>query len=844
LDQQEKSDSASPVEAQNKTQRAIADAPAPPDMTPMAWLKANAVFVFMLIFAVYYLYSNFGFEGVIKAGLVALGLGFVIFIHELGHFVAAKLCDVHVKTFSIGFGPALPGCSFKRGETQYMIGALPLGGYVSMVGEGSEADEGEEYPRSYKNKTVGQRMMIISAGVIMNVILGGICFIIVYRFHGVPRPPAVVWRVDSGSPAWQAGVKTGAAITQLGDVKNPTFDDLRLAVALSGHNTKIPFVFQNRDGGPKLEVALEPRRDKNDMVPMIGVAPPPRAVLAPLPQKDTNKVKQNLLWINPFTKNSPASKARMLPLEKGNIIMGISNPKGGVYISIEHDLKLGSFDAQEFAKVLLEHEGKPCKILYYSKESENPIEAEIGVEGFMPGDAIVGTTKTGQKNYNPLVTEKLSEVKAFEPRTEGDFFEFTSRISQLAGQPVVIEIKRSQEKEKSLMMFVPPAYHMDTGMNMKMGEVAAVRKGSPAEKAGVQVGDRIASIEIAPEGKKEGKEEGKEAKKFSLDSFNPIQLPDALAKQAGTSGNCTITLTVGRRNNTTHEALVMIPLPPVNWDRSFDGNLEEPVKPASPLSIPQLGIAFRVENTILSIKEKSPAQEAGAKIFDVIEQARFARIDRKTNTEVWDKWTELKSWRGTQQVFDQWAFAFAMLQERDLHKIQLKVRRTGEPNLVELAPIVATQDQAWPSPELGLRLISDFVMQKADSIVEAVEFGTNDTIKSIRSMYQNLASLMSGRISTDSLGGPIEIASQTFSAAEDPFALILFLGMISLNLAVVNFLPIPMLDGGHMVFLIYEKLRGKPASDTVMAAATYLGLAIVLSLMAFVFYLDIKRRFF
>ncbi len=836
MDQQEKSDIASALEAQNKTQRAIVDAPAPPEMTPMAWLKANAVFVFMLVFAVYYLYSNFGFEGVIKAGLVALGLGFVIFIHELGHFVAAKLCNVHVKTFSIGFGPALPGCSFKRGETQYMIGALPLGGYVSMVGEGSEADEGEDYPRSYKNKTVGQRMMIISAGVIMNVILGGICFIIVYRFHGVPRPPAVVWRVDSGSPAWQAGVKTGAAITQLGEVKNPTFDDLRLAVALSGHNTTIPFVFQNRNGGPKLEVALEPRRDKNDMVPMIGVAPPPRAVLAPLPQKDTNKVKPNLLWITPFTKNSPASMARVLPLEKGSIIMGISNPKGEGYVSIDHDLKMGSFDAQEFAKVLLEHEGKPCKILYYSKESENPIEAEIGTEGFMPGDAIVGTTKTGQKNYNPLVTEKLGEVKAFEPRIEGDFFEFTSRINQLAGQPVIIEIKRSQEKEKSLMMFVPPAFHMTTGMNMKMGEVAAIRKESPAEKAGVLVGDRIASIEITPE--------GKESKKFSLDSFNPIQLPDALAKQAGTAGNCNITLTVGRRNNNTHEALVMIPLPSVKWDRGFDGNLEEPVKPASPLSIPQLGIAFRVENTILSLKENSPAQEAGAKIFDVIEQARFARIDRKTNKEVWDKWTELKSWRGNQQVFDQWAFAFAMLQERDLHKIQLKVRRAGEPNLVELDPIVAIQDKSWPSPELGLRLISDFVMQKADSIVEAVEFGTNDTIKSIRSMYQNLASLMSGRISTDSLGGPIEIASQTFSAAEDPFALILFLGMISLNLAVVNFLPIPMLDGGHMVFLIYERLRGKPASDSVMAAATYLGLAIVLSLMAFVFYLDIKRRFF
>ena len=89
----------------------------------------------------------------------------------------------------------------------------------------------------------------------------------------------------------------------------------------------------------------------------------------------------------------------------------------------------------------------------------------------------------------------------------------------------------------------------------------------------------------------------------------------------------------------------------------------------------------------------------------------------------------------------------------------------------------------------------------------------------------------------------IEIAAQAFSAAEQPVELVLFLGMISINLAVVNFLPIPILDGGHMVFLIYEAITRRPPPAWVSAAAGYLGLAIILSLFALVFYNDINRNF-
>jgi len=95
------------------------------------------------------------------------------------------------------------------------------------------------------------------------------------------------------------------------------------------------------------------------------------------------------------------------------------------------------------------------------------------------------------------------------------------------------------------------------------------------------------------------------------------------------------------------------------------------------------------------------------------------------------------------------------------------------------------------------------------------------------------------------MAGPIGMGVQGFFIAQSGnFELLLFLGIISINLAVVNFLPIPILDGGHMVFLIYEKLRGRPPAEKVRAVATYIGLAMIGFLMLFVFYQDIQNYVF
>src|SRR5260221_3957498 len=143
---------------------------------------------------------------------VALGLGLVIFIHELGHFAVAKWCGVKVERFSIGFGPILWKAT--RGETEYALSAIPFGGYVKMLGQ-DDADPTQmaddsiaKDPRSYTARSVPQRIAIISAGVINNMISAVFFFIIAFSF-GVQVQPAVVGHVTPAMPGWEANLRQG-----------------------------------------------------------------------------------------------------------------------------------------------------------------------------------------------------------------------------------------------------------------------------------------------------------------------------------------------------------------------------------------------------------------------------------------------------------------------------------------------------------------------------------------------------------------------------------------------------------------------------------------------------------
>ncbi len=171
----------------------------------------------------------------------------------------------------------------------------------------------------------------------------------------------------------------------------------------------------------------------------------------------------------------------------------------------------------------------------------------------------------------------------------------------------------------------------------------------------------------------------------------------------------------------------------------------------------------------------------------------------------------------------------------------MKLWRKGV-ELPDETPMTAVEDRTWPLVDRGLMLMPDAKLVKADNVFQAVGMGVGRTWVFIRTMYEGLVSMATGRIDAQSnLEGPINIAKHTFQAAQDPWTLILWLGMISVNLAVVNFLPIPVLDGGHMVFLIWELIRRKPPPEAVRAILSYAGLALLAMLMLFVVYLDVSH---
>jgi regulator of sigma E protease len=165
---------------------------------------------------------------------VVLVLGILILIHELGHFLVAKLFGVRVEVFSIGFGKRLIG--WRKGDTDYRISALPLGGYVKMAGENPmEARTGD--PGEFLSHSRWQRFLIAAAGPAMNIMLAialltGV-FMVRYEHPYFLDQPAVIGWVMENSAAAKAGFEPGDRIIRIGNTQSPTWEDVEAKIMLN-----------------------------------------------------------------------------------------------------------------------------------------------------------------------------------------------------------------------------------------------------------------------------------------------------------------------------------------------------------------------------------------------------------------------------------------------------------------------------------------------------------------------------------------------------------------------------------------------------------------------------------
>jgi regulator of sigma E protease len=263
--------------------------------------------------------------------------------------------------------------------------------------------------------------------------------------------------------------------------------------------------------------------------------------------------------------------------------------------------------------------------------------------------------------------------------------------------------------------------------------------------------------------------------------------------------------------------------------------------PASPVSVPSMGLAYEVLNRVAAVLPESPAAKAGIASGDILVKGRLIPPDEETLDR-----ERVQPGNVREEEVD--------LAKKDLYRLNWPVffeaiqvfRYTGakvelefkDGKKVSLAPVDAVD---WFHPERGFALQPAGFMLQARSFGEALRLGREETYVQATLVLRLIPRLISGDISPKVFSGPIAIAQAAGEAVREGISkYLLFLTMISATLAVINFLPIPVLDGGHFVFLLYEGIRRKPADERIQVALSYVGLLLILALMVWVIGLDLE----
>ena len=753
-----------------------------------------------------FLFAAYDFAFFKAVFLCAVALGLIIFIHELGHFLVAKACGVRCDKFYIGFDFfGLKLLKFKWGETEYGIGVFPLGGYVKMLGQ--EDNPGETRERINKAKAarellaknadakVDQALLmsdeeIAEAEKLINdprsyqaksvpqrmaIIVAGVTMNVVLAFVAA----VLAFMLGTSKLPCQIGsVHPGQGAWEAGLQSDDTL------VQIEKNELKyFDDISKNVSLGNHLDEGIF-IQFKRPTLPVIQTtkAYPKKTALAPMLGATSPLIP--VLGEMPVIPASPTFAAEQ-ELKKGDVLVGID----------ERTIDL-NLDVQ--------------KALY----------ASVGKNATLK---FLRPTAAAQKVFE-------AKMKALGLDDAADF------------EAIMTEYKKDAE---TVEVQVEPQRARNFGVVLTMGPIQCIRSGlngyEGAGRAGLKIGDTIVGFETTVNGNVE-----------MVRDLDPVTLPylvqkrarevfaQAAAAEEGAEKPAQVLNFAVLKKETGKEEIVPVEfsLDVFGADNYFFGSGEV---------LPEVGLTYDVLPIVAKVLPGSEAEKLNVKPGFVIKSLDFDfEVPEETELSEKEK-TVVNQFGGKTQphVFRKDLISWPMIYHNSMMiyplagtKAQVvfedpETRKTRTMGL----PLAEYPDVFVYHNDLNFQARTVFIQE---GFVPAIGLGGKETWNSLTMVYRMLGKLFSGQVSVKGLGGPVLIAQVAYSSAKEGLAqLLMFVCLISANLAVLNLLPIPVLDGGHVVFLLWEGITGKAPNENLMIILSYLGLLLFLGLTIFVLGLDL-----
>ncbi|MBN2711591.1 MAG: site-2 protease family protein [Planctomycetes bacterium] len=718
---------------------------------------------------------------------VILAFSALVFVHELGHFLAALAVGVRVERFFVGFDAWGIKFSRKIRGIECGIGILPLGGYVKLAGQADDPREEKVTgaPDEFRSAPLWGQALILVAGVTMNLIFGFLILVGAY-LYGIPFADNVLGQIEPHSPAAVAGLKAGDRVVAINDEEMRHFENIKNYIV--GHpNEDLIFVVDrpNENDESSERIKIKVRGIANPFVrgniTTIGAEVPVSRVIGSLPSKERMPE-----YADKFQLRDEVLSVGGKPLREDmghvvdDMVAGLANKTVPVKILRNGEAKTVEVKIPAIGKYPLGLYDTGLR--YFMEINAISKDGSAAKSGLAEGDYIKGAIdpKTGETIY-------FRDRHEFDAIIKGSIRNKIDLEVMRAGKDIVISGIKPQfmggrgkvnDQDTDTLLGITAEASEDG----KFFKVTKVFEGGPSE-GHLQPGDIIRKAALT----------GSEMKDLVADSKLK------LGKQIDSICNRAVKLVV------------------LKGGKGEPVNIETKAATSFKTGMALIGIQYGNSMKVSTVVKATPdGHETFAATNKIPENAIIVgggmSEDMKLTTIEWK----------TDKA------------EKDPQAIKAETP----------AYVIADTAGAGIVGYFPPRFFTARTIFRANGVGEAVTIAFNEATRMSGSIYNFIYRIFTGQLSIKAAGGPVIVFTVIKLGVDTGFGYFLWLvAFISINLAVFNLLPFPVLDGGHIVFVIIEWLKGSPPSVRIREIAQYVGLFCLLSLMLTVTAYDIYYSF-